>query len=130
MEQNTVHAWNQNGPASSICVDGSTKLGTKKENNEILLLGSTIHKTDNFQGSSSIGWLGEKYDDSEEYFGEAVMNRWNGVYGFIHMDGCWEDRITGLYDGDRCLDLPPYEEINKLWGRAGNAVKWMPKVGC
>lgn len=105
------------------------KLGTEKENNEILLLGSTIHKLDDFQDAAFIGWLGEKYDDSEDCFGEAVMNRWNGVYGFIHADGSWEDRITGLYDGDHYLALPPYEEINKLWGRSGNSVKWTPKGG-
>lgn len=108
------------------------KSQTEKDQSEILLLGSRIHEKSCFDDSASIGWLSQFVPDDEknsDWFALAVMNKWDGVYGFIHEYGTWEDRITGLYDGDHWLNIPPYSEINHLWGRAGNAVKWLPKGG-
>lgn len=35
-------------------------------------------------------------------------------------------RMTGAYDGDRYVSLTAVNEAMRLWGKAGNAVQWLP----
>ena len=97
--------------------------GTEKEVKELLLLGTSIFEPQCFYECASIGWLAENHDN-EKWFSNAVMNNWKNHYGFFHAEGSWLDRITGIYDGDHCLNVPSYQEIKSIWNQAGSSVQW------
>jgi hypothetical protein len=109
--------------------------GTEKGGKEILLLGSTIFGTPSASSpvwedrpAVILGYLGELWEREKEteeyYFARAVLNFYEGRWGFYHEEGSWGDRITGLYDGDHYLRTPDYEEVLRLWNQAGNIVQF------
>ncbi|MFW9881382.1 MAG: hypothetical protein ACFFG0_50605 [Candidatus Thorarchaeota archaeon] len=103
---------------------------------EILLLGNTIFESkeknifDDSSTSCSIGWLVERtwYDNDNfnvNSFDECILNYYNEKFGFFHVTDSYQDRITGLHDGDHFLRRPDYTEVKKvLWNRAKNMVQW------
>lgn len=114
--------------------------GTEKWGKEILLLGSTLMATSDtsvvWAGRPAVilGYLGEFEKGvgsefrGEYWFSGAVLNYYQGKWGFYHAESSWSDRITGLYDGDHYLYNPDYEEVLKLWNQAGNIVQWRAEV--
>ncbi len=108
--------------------------GTEKWGKEVLLLGSTLIAAampiwDN-RPAVILGFLGEfekgvgREFGGEYWFSRAILNYYEGKWGFYHEEGCFKDRITGLYEGDHYLCNPGYEEVLKLWNQAGNIVQW------
>jgi len=110
--------------------------GTEKWGKEILLLGSTLTASSNtgvtWAGRPAVilGYLGEfakgvgREFGGEYWFSGAILNYYNREWGFYHEEGCYKDRITGLYEGDHYLYNPDYEEAIELWNKAGNIVQW------
>lgn len=110
--------------------------GTEKWGKEILLLGSTLMVTSDAsvvwadRPAVILGYLGEfakgvgREFGGEYWFSRAILNYYNSEWGLYHEDGCYKDRITGLYEGDHYLYNPDYEEVLKLWNQAGNIVQW------
>lgn len=94
-----------------------------KQGTEILLLGSTIFKQDEYFQSAYIGWLGE-YNGKEYDFGEAVINFYERKWGIIHSYGFYKDRITSLYRGNDYIDTPNFNKVLYIWNRAGNITQW------
>jgi hypothetical protein len=107
---------------------------SEKYKTELLVVGHTIFTSDESKGmfGPSIGWLGEFFESEIDkpnkgyWFANAIMNK-NGAWGFFHEFGSFEDRITGLYDGDHHLVIPEFEEVESLWNQAGNLVQWKGK---
>lgn len=107
--------------------------GTEKWGKEILLLGSTIWEECSSMNEAIVvlGYLGEFWGDPEPgsyNFSRAILNYYKERWGFYHEEGGWNDRVTGLYDGDHYLRNPSYEEALKLWNEAGNIVQWRAEV--
>jgi hypothetical protein len=96
--------------------------GTEKETKEIILLGTSVFPANYWHNAACIGWLNDAI--LADNFDEAIFNHWNGIYGFIHSSGGWQDRITGLYDGNGFLDIPQFSEIQEIWNEAGSIVQW------
>lgn len=119
--------WEDTGELRKI-MNGLT--GTNKYGKEILLLGSTIFESADNYLTPSIGWLGEfgKHLNGTKFehdyaWGCAALNR-NGKWGFFHDLMWYKDRITGMYDGDGHLRLPSYDDVLKLWNKAGDLTQW------
>lgn len=98
---------------------------------ELLVVGHTIFRADESEGMSgpAIGWLGEFYENNASnsleayWFAKAILNK-NPKWGFFHALGSYEDRITGIHEGDHHLIIPTDEEVQLLWAEAGNEVQW------
>jgi hypothetical protein len=77
----------------------------------------------------AIGWLGEFFKSNSAnpkeayWFAKAILNK-NVSWGFFHALSSYQDRITGVHDGDHHLRIPSYSEVQLLWGEAGNQVQW------
>lgn len=100
--------------------------GTDKKGKEVLLLGSTIFKSETWIDAAEIGWLGEySQEDKSYWFEPAIMNK-NKIWGFFHAHGSYQDRITGEYDGDNHLSIPEFKTVLRLWQKSGNLVQWKP----
>jgi len=99
---------------------------TEKDGKEILLLGSTIFENTETWAHPAIGWLGEYFSESSEYWFETAIFNKNRSWGFFHAMGSYEDRITGERDGDHHLSPPSYDEVLELWNKAGDIVQWKP----
>lgn len=116
------------------------KQGSEKESNELLLLGSTIFESESWgafhskyrENSAYIGWLCEYYfpeedeclSEKQRWISPAVMNFYEGKWGFFHSDGSYTDRVTGAYEGDSHLHTPSYSQVLQLWNEAGNKTQW------
>lgn len=109
--------------------------GTEKWGKEILLLGSTIWESTSWgggysQAEATLGFLGEfwekdEFREEDEYcFDGAVVNHYEKRWGFFHETGCYEDRITGLYEGNHYLSPASYQSVLELWNEAGNIVQY------
>ena len=111
--------------------------GTEKWGKEVLLLGFSIlvpQITLQFGVGDDpviLGYLGEFERDPEpgDYnFSRAILNYYEERWGFYHEEGGWNDRMTGLYDGDHYLCTPDYEEVLEFWNKAGNIVQWKARI--
>jgi hypothetical protein len=98
---------------------------------ELLVVGCTTfpsYKSDGMVGPA-IGWLGEFFESNASdrmeayWFAKAILNK-NPNWGFFHALASYQDRITGAYDGDHHLMIPPDDEVQLLWAEAGNEVQW------
>ena len=96
---------------------------TDKNKKEILLLGGTVF--DGFYHditlAPAIGWVGEYFYPGEKiYFNEAILNKYQGLYGFFHSSATRQDKMTL---GN--INTPPSrQEILGLWNTAKNKVMW------
>ena len=97
-------------------------IDTIKEGCERLLLGTTIRRAHIFTNGTAIGYLSAI--DNFNGPNEAILNCYNCQMGFFDDIGSYMDRITGIRDGDHCLDIYPYSDAIILWNEASNMVGW------
>ena len=100
--------------------------GSEHFGKDILILGTKPE-------GIKIGWLfeggyGIEEDDSSLLpgyaEGDGLINKFGGVFGLIHDHQSYRDRITGLHDGDHCVDVANSDEIDFIWKQACNTVQW------
>lgn len=104
---------------------------------EILLLGVSPLLIDNCSMGEHLGWMDEKTwwtDEAPEEridfktdiksFNDAVFNCYNSKFGFINSLMSYEDRITGLYEGDHYVCPADREQIKQLWAIAVNGARY------
>lgn len=99
--------------------------GTEKADKELLLLGTSPLREDQFYGSA-IGWLGNDEVDQDErtksFERAPLIVLPDGRWGFCHGSNSYHDRITDFYDGAvLCVD---WAEVEKAWNRAASKAQW------
>lgn len=83
-------------------------------------------------GWGEMGWNAAPYSQSPlTAYLEAGCSYTDDRIGFIHPIGSYEDRITGIHDGDHHLhfNLIDKEKISQLWAVACNKTQWKKKSG-
>jgi hypothetical protein len=78
-------------------------------------------------GDHSVGWT----LSADCGWVSAVIiapTRLETVYGFAEgWEGCFQDKITGVYEGDHYYSPLSFEEARTIWKRACNDVQWQPR---
>lgn len=91
-------------------------LGDRYSKEEVLLLGCTIMESGSEE--TQIGWIRGCTEDN------AILNFFNGHFGFIGDYMSWADRITGLYEGAHFVYRYCYNDAINIWNNAGDKVQW------
>lgn len=103
-------------------IDSAFKEENIDEQPEFLFLGATTFDSEYHGDGLSLGFLyslGTGLD-------EAVLNYYEKTPGIIAGWGGYQDRITGLYDGDAYVHVLDKEVAQQVIRKAQNKVQWQP----
>ncbi len=97
---------------------------------EILVLGSTIYAYSLCKNHDldpcyvRLGWIRDYPAGWSEALLNLTYNSTDYPIGFYSFHGSYQDRITGIYDGDAHIGMvDPYDILEK-WQEAGNRVQY------
>lgn len=100
-----------------------------EDEKELLLLGISPFLYECYYYGPVLGLMNERtwFDGDCEIslksFEPCVFNKYD-VYGFFNSIHSYEDRVTGLYEGDHFLNPPTESEMIQLWNKSKNINQW------
>jgi hypothetical protein len=79
----------------------------------------------------TVGWVMSDWLPGGSQWANAVIiapTKHKNVYGFAEgWEGCFADKITGIYEGDHYYHPLSFDEVRAIWKRACNEVQWQPR---